>query len=309
MQDLSSLPDAEVAYRLKTSGLYLRVGNFIMHVRSEIAGVWQALSLLYKDYPASFDEEFADFHVRVTKPKNLRRWLRQQAVFMCDGVSAFKPLPLAQAYPMLEWGMNWCVSGHAHGYLMIHAAVIERNGTAVILPAPPGSGKSTLCAGLISRGWRLLSDEIALVRLDDGRILPHPRPVSLKNASIDVIRAFAPDGVMSPLVRDTVKGTVCHLRPPVDSVRRAGESAIPAFIVFPRYEASSASLLAPVPRGKALIRVADNAFNYGILGDRGFLALADLIERSSCYDFTYSSLEDAIKVFANLASLEPGHAS
>jgi predicted ATPase len=30
----------------------------------------------------------------------------------------------------------------------------------VILPAPPGSGKSTLCAALVTRGWRLLSDEL-----------------------------------------------------------------------------------------------------------------------------------------------------
>lgn len=309
MLDVSSLPSADIAYRLKSSGVYLRIGRFTVHIRSEISSLFHALTLLYKDYPMSFDAEFADFHVRVTRPLNARRWLRAQAVFMCDGVSAFKPLPLSQAYPMLEWGLNWCISGHAHGYLMVHAAVIEKDGKAVIMPAPPGSGKSTLCAGLISRGWRLLSDEIAMIRLEDGELVPHPRPVSLKNASIDVIRSFAPDSVMSPVVNDTVKGTVCHVRPPRDSVLRFDETAIPAWIVFPKYEASSLPQLTPVPRGQALIRVADNAFNYSILGRKGFEILARLIDRVECHSLTYSSLDDAVEVFASLGSQDVSHAA
>ena len=64
---------------------------------------------------------------------------------------------------MLEWGLNWCVAGHAHQYLMLHAAALERNGRAVILPGDPGAGKSTLTAALMLSGWRLLSDEITLV--------------------------------------------------------------------------------------------------------------------------------------------------
>ncbi len=93
---------------------------------------------------------------------------------------------------MLEWGLNWCVSAHCHQYLIFHAAVIEKSGRALILPAPPGSGKSTLCAGLVNRGWRLLSDELTLIDIASCGVVPLPRPVSLKNASIDVIRAYAP---------------------------------------------------------------------------------------------------------------------
>src|SRR3546814_17273791 len=76
---------------------------------------------------------------------------------------------LGQALPMLEWGLNWCIGAHGHQFLIIHAAVIERNGLAAILPGAPGSGKSTLTACLVHNGWRLLSDAMALVSLQGGR--------------------------------------------------------------------------------------------------------------------------------------------
>src|SRR3546814_3330456 len=87
---------------------------------------------------------------------------------------------------MLEWGLNWCIGLHGHRYLIIHAAAIERNGLAVILPGAPGSGKSTLTAFLVHHGWRLLSDELALVSLHDGRLTALARPIGLKNRSIDL---------------------------------------------------------------------------------------------------------------------------
>ena len=60
----------------------------------------------------------------------------------------------------------------------------------MLLPAAPGSGKTTLCAGLSLRGWRLLSDEFGLIRPGTTDLVPVPRPMALKNESIDVIRQF-----------------------------------------------------------------------------------------------------------------------
>jgi HprK-related kinase A len=240
---------------------------------------------------------FADFHVSLSRPRNLRRWFKPQVLFLSDGSSTFKPLPLDQAFPMLEWGLNWCVSSHAHRYLMIHAAVVEKDGYAAILPAPPGSGKSTLCAALVNRGWRLLSDELTLVRIDDGNIVPVPRPISLKNESIDIIKSYAPGVAFSRKVADTMKGTVAHMKPPADSVIRGSEIVPPAWVIFPKYERGAVARLEAVPRSRGFMRVADNAFNYSVLGLRGFESLAGLIEMSQCYDFTYSNLDDAIEKF------------
>jgi len=305
MLTVSSLTPTQLRARLRGPGLDFQTGPFVNRLHSNIPHLADGLAVLYGEYPLREPGGFANFHLDLSQPGGLRRWWRPQVRFEQDGQHPFKPLPVAQAQPFCEWMMNWCVSNRAHGYLIIHAAVIEKNGRAIILPAPPGSGKSTLCAALVCRGWRLLSDELALVRHDEGMLVPLPRPVSLKNRSIDVIRAFAPDAVFGAIVDGTMKGTVGLMRAPADSIRRAGEVATPHAIVFPQWEADAPAMLEPISRGQMFMRVADNSFNYTLIGARGFETLAALAERSAGYTFRYSKLEQAMAVFDTLVGDSP----
>lgn len=300
MLTVASLSRIQLEARLAGPGLLVQTGAFVSRIRSPIRQVADGIALLYGDYPVHGVETFADFHIGLQRSGGLRRWHKPQVNFDLDGQLPFEPLPEAHAFPMLEWGLNWCISTRAHAYLMIHAAVVERNGLAAILPAPPGSGKSTLCAALVNRGWRLLSDELALFRPEDGLLVPVPRPVSLKNRSIDVVRGYVADAVLSAPVSNTTKGTVAHLKAPAASVARAHEMARPAWIVFPKYEAGAATSLEPIPRARAFFRVADNAFNYSHMGARGFTTLAHAIDGCAAYDFRYSQLDEAMAVFAAL---------
>jgi HprK-related kinase A len=298
---VGDLSERELRHRLAGPGLRLRTGPVVTRIQSRLPAVVRGIALHYADYPGGDSDGFADFHVRVGRPRNLRRWLQPQAHFFFDGHPPFAPLPLDQGFPMLEWGLNWCVSAHCHQYLIFHAAVVEKSGRALVFPAPPGSGKSTLCAGLVHRGWRLLSDELTLIEFASCSVVPLPRPVSLKNASIDVIRAFAPSATIGPSVDDTTKGSVAHMRAPADSVRRASETARPGWIVLPTYRAGAAARLTSMSKARGLMHMADNAFNYHVHGRRGFDLLGRFIDSCGCYEFTYGDLGDAVATFDDLA--------
>lgn len=299
---LLQLPPADLRRQLAGSGVWMRTGPFSLRVQSDIPDVAEGLTQLYGQFEVrSAHEAFADFHVSVKSTPGLRRWIRPQVGFDFDGVRPFKPLPRDQAFPMLEWGLNWCVSTQAHHYLIIHAAVVEKHGRAAILPAPPGSGKSTLTAGLVLSGWRLLSDELTLIDRKTGRIQPLPRPVSLKNQSIDVIRRFDDAAFINRASHDTVKGTVAHMRPPRDSVLRQHESAQPAWVIFPKWEAGAATRLTPRSQAQTFMFLAQNAFNYSHLGADGFRVGTALIDQAACYDFRYSDLAEAVAAFDALA--------
>jgi HprK-related kinase A len=285
---------------LAGKGLRLRTGPVTVNVRSPLDAVVRGIALHYAQHPVESGAGFADFHVSVERPRGVRRWYRPQVLFRIDGDAPFAPLPGDQGFPLLEWGLNWCFSSHLHRYLILHAAVIERDGMAAIFPAPPGSGKSTLCAGLTFSGWRLLSDELAVIDPNTGELLPVPRPISLKNASIDALGRFAPSAVIGPAVHETVKGSVAHVQPPAVGVHAAAQRSRAAWVVLPRYVAGAPPTLEPLSKGAALMQLVDNAFNYHVHRRRGFDTLAALVDGCDSHVFSYSRLPDAAAVFEEL---------
>lgn len=54
---------------------------------------------------------------------------------------------------------------------VLHAGVIERGDRVALLIGDSGAGKSTLAIASLQSGWRVLSDDLALVGLDAGHIL------------------------------------------------------------------------------------------------------------------------------------------
>jgi hypothetical protein len=64
--------------------------------------------------------------------------------------------------------------------LFLHAAALSSPGGAIVLPALPGTGKSTLTLALAARGLGYLSDELAPVDLGNLTVEPYPHAVCLK---------------------------------------------------------------------------------------------------------------------------------
>jgi HprK-related kinase A len=288
--------------QLARDGLLLRSGPFVFKVQSRISSIADNIARLYPGMIEPYaGQAFADFHVAVNTPPGLRSLFYRQAQFYLDEKIIFNPFPIRHATAMLEWSMNWCVSTQIDSHLIVHAAVLERNGAAVVMPAPPGAGKSTLCAALSQEGWRLLSDELTLFDLHNGWVWPMTRPISLKNASIEIIRQRYPQAVFGTLSHDTLKGSVTHIRPPAASVAAQHQSCPVAWIVFPSYQADADAELSLHSKGETLLRLAENAFNYSRLGVDAFKLLRGVVDGAQCYQFRYSRLDEAIAAFARMA--------
>lgn len=245
--------------------------------------------------------DHCDFHVSLCRARGLRRYIKPQVSFSFAHSAPFDPFPISHAFPLLEWGLNWCVTRFYHQCLVMHAAVVEKQGKVIVLPGEPGAGKSTLSTALVGAGWSLFSDELTLIRLSDSNVLPNPRPISLKNQSIGIVGKRLPDLYLSPPVLDTVKGAVALLDTGAVKYNVQSYFAEPELLIFPRLNLGGETILKPLSKAEALIRFAEQGFNYSIIGGEAFKALAKFTDRSRCYEFEYDgNLDEAIEVVNNL---------
>jgi HprK-related kinase A len=286
--------------RLSSDGLGIDFGAARARVRTALPAVAGMIQTLYSGYTTEDAEGMFDVTVDLRRVRGVRGFIRPQCELLCDGVPEIEPFPLDTPLPLLEWGTNYAIATRLFCYLLLHAGVVERGGRAIVMPAMPGSGKSTLTAALTLRGFRLLSDEFGVVRLGDARLLRMLRPLALKNESIDVIQRFEPTAIIGPRFPKTHKGTVAHLAPQASHVDARHEVANPALVVFPRFDPSAGVELEPVTKPRAFARLAVNSFNYHALGPDAFDALGQLVHESSCWQLRYGDLDGAIKALGEL---------
>ncbi|MGR8930586.1 MAG: HprK-related kinase A [Gammaproteobacteria bacterium] len=290
---------------MKEKSFNIRIEPFVVRLTTSISSVIESITNLYSDYEFLPESPglFIDFRITIDRPPLLHGYLRSQVQCYVDGKSPFKPLPLTQAYPFFEWGLNWVIASHVYNYLLIHAGVLERNGFAILLSGVPGAGKSTLCAALMNRGWRLFSDEMAIVDLSTNELIPFVRPISLKNQSIDLMKRFAPNSIIGKSFFDTTKGTVAHMKPTADSVARANSKAVGRWMVFPTYQSDAATSITEISKGQAVISLIKNSFNSNVLAGKGFNSLCKMVDSSRCYNLEYANLDEAIDFFDELSGL------
>ena len=297
---ISHLSTTELLDRLETTGLWMRTGPFTFAIRSSIGSVAEGIRRLYADFPVLDSQAFADFHVTINPRKGIRTWIAPEAIFALNGFFSYDPFALRMAPAFFEWGLNCCISRHAHNYLTLHGAIVERQGKGLVLLGTSGAGKSTLCAALVADGWRLLSDELTLIDPATLQISPLARPISLKNESVGLVRELWPEATFGLESNGSRKGTIVHIRPPAESVERIQETVLPSRVLFIDYQPDATRTeLTELAPANAHMRMARHSFNYGVLGELGFETLWKVATSARTFDFRYSNLTSALQTLAS----------
>ena len=296
---VGDVPRQDLVRRLRRDGVHLNTGAFTTQLRITFSRLAAEFADVYARYPLEEPPGIDDARVRVALEAGPLRLGRRMAVATTE-TRTMEPVPIERAFTAMETALNWSAASSEVAPLIVHSAVLERDGRALIMPAASGSGKSTLAAALAWRGWRLLSDEIAVFSFDDASLLPNPRPVSLKNRAVDVIAAFEPRARFSQLFRGTLKGDVAYMHPPPEAIARAQESALPGLVVAPLYAEGAATTLKQLDRVAGFRTLVDSSINYASMLRTGFEMLTSVVERCGLYALTYSNLASAIDAIDRL---------
>ena len=297
---LKDLSTGDLSRLLARTGIHLDTGAFTTRLQSTIPDLAGPLVDLYGDYAIDVVPAIDDFRVRIGRPRGWRHTFSQAGQVYIDGLPSFPPFPRNLVFPMLESAMNWCIAKDVLRYLTFHSAAVARDGRAMMLAGASGSGKSTLCAALAHSGWRLLSDELVLLRHDDGVIVANPRPISLKNEAIGLISELAPDAHVGPPHHGTAKGTIAFLRAPSTALQQVKVPARPELIIAPSFRPGASTELHEMGKAEGFMWLVENSVNYFSTMERGFDSLSALVDRCPVYRVFYSDLPEAVAALTEL---------
>jgi hypothetical protein len=213
-----------------------------------------------------------------------------------DGTVAHRSRQAGSAIDWILWKASTEALARIEDHLVIHAGAVVWRGRAVLLPAPPDSGKTTLAAALTAAGFSYLSDEAAPIDLFSGRVVPFPRPLWLEPSSVEALDRFLANDEGQSVRRN---GT-SHVAPADLRRGRIGTPARVRHIVFPRYRDGAATKLVPLSQAEGLVELGRNAFNLDTFGSRGIDVLAGVVRGAEVHRLTLGDLGTAVEAISVL---------
>lgn len=186
-------------------------------------------------------------------------------------------------------------------FLNIHAGVVSDGRTCTLLPAAPGSGKSSLTAALCRAGFRYFSDEVALLSAATFRVVPVPLSMCFKREGWDLMAPYYPELAGLKAHRRGDGKVVRYLSPPA-GMRPASDAAQPVGrVIFPRYAAGAETALEPMGRVAALQQLMDECLAIPApLTVQRVREMVDWVAGIDCYALPMSSLDRAVELIRAL---------
>lgn len=134
-------------------------------------------------------------------------------------------------------------------FLDLHSAVVARDGGCVLIVGGSRAGKTMLTLALVEDGWRLMSDDVALIHMVTGRVHAFPKPLAIRD--VDLWLKYA-DRWRPPTWERTQRGGL--LLPAATLGPLAGATEAPVSMVFSRFDDEHAHTRRSISAADAVAR-------------------------------------------------------
>ncbi|UCE58897.1 MAG: hypothetical protein JSU63_15825 [Phycisphaerales bacterium] len=282
--------------------MHFRIGAVHASVSTPIRALRRQYLALYRDFQV---QRPADDSIRIeVKRGEFSLGHRRRYAISVNSRPRFEPTRFDEVLPYIEWTINWELAHVMRQYLQLHASSMEIDGRGVIFPGVSGSGKSTLTVGMITRGWRYLCDELALIHAKTLQIHPFPRAICIKTPAFPVVESLGIRTRGARHYHKGFKGDVTFFNPLSIRPNSVGRVCPIRYVIFPTYTRGAAPALTPISRAQAVFDLHRVCFN--LLGCRtlGVNVLAAMIRGADCYQLVSGEISETCDLLGRLVKQE-----
>jgi hypothetical protein len=213
-----------------------------------------------------------------------------------------KPVVETRSYPyllaLLEYEICMEVVRRERRHLLVHAGAAGQRGRGCLFPGEAGSGKTTLIASLVARGFACFSDDKAAVDLATLDLVPFAWPLRIKAGAGNLpvpLEGRLRQGWYGP---DPAEYPARFLIP---KKKWIGRMPLPVdLLVFPLYRPGAKIRLENLSGARAAMDLARHSYNFLELGVRGFDAVAGIARRARAYRLVYSDINAALEQISRI---------
>lgn len=196
--------------------------------------------------------------------------------------------------------LNGQVVRHWPG-VVCHAGCVATEGGAILLPADPESGKTTLTCGLVRAGFDYVTDEGVALVPGTTCIEPYPKPMSLDPGSWFLFPELEP--VPDPPLPDgDGERTQWQIAPGDIRADAVSGPCDARHLVFPKYVEGATTELTPLARAEALVELAKNTFEFNRRSREALDQLELVVRACTCHRLTVGTLDDAVACIEELVA-------
>lgn len=183
----------------------------------------------------------------------------------------------------------------------LHAGAVRYRGRCLVFPAAGGRGKTTLVAGLMRHGARVLADDLLALEAQRLRLVAVPLPLRFKQGSWALAESLFP-GRLDPTVH-VIGAKRVRLLPPERPAGREWQAAhrVDA-LVSPEFRPGAAPALQPCGAAEMLeILFGGQSLLLGRPAPRRVGAMVRWLATVPSYRLVYGSLDEALELLEPLA--------
>jgi hypothetical protein len=266
---------------------------------SEIVGVeWagaearRAVEMAFADLQSA-DDRLPDVMLRVGIPRG------SSTLTLFDGSRCvYRGVSVgACAHLLLHTALDSLIA-RSGGGIVVHAGLVGRGDSGVMLPGASGSGKTMLSAWLTLQGLTYFSDEACHVSertmVADG----FGRPLCFRGSWVEPLGLQA-DG------NETAGNDGTSLVPARCLSRsRRSDAVVPRLVVFPNFQPHAGLTLTRLSPARTVARLLESVANWSNLSDHGVNQVTELARRVPAYQLTYGAFSQLDPLLALVEAID-----